>query len=365
MPEPVTGILDVGPRGPGALRQPTFGWTRKPNDAFVAEPLWRRYGLRPGVRLTGEVRPGPHGRTDLASILTVNGKPPEEWAKLPDFETRDAVDPTQRLRLETDAASTSMRVLDLLTPIGRGQRALIVAAPRTGKTILLQQLAAAVAQNHPDVVRIALLIDERPEECTDFRRNFKGEVYASTNDHEAAAHLRVAQLTLDYAKRRAEAGEDVLMVLDSITRLGRAANLEQEGSGRTMSGGVDVKALQMPKKTFGAARTMEGGGSLTIVGTALIETNSRMDELIFREFKGTGNMEIVLDRPTADARIFPAIDIEASGTRKEHLLLGRDLAAHQNLRRALVGQKPPAGMQHLLGLVAKTKSNAELLRGFG
>ena len=257
-----------------------------------------------------------------------------------------------------------MRIVDLFCPIGKGQRALIVSPPKAGKTMLMQQLAHAISRNHPAIELAVLLIDERPEEVTDMRRSIKGEVFASSSDSERGLHVRLAQLVLEYARRKVETGKDVVVLLDSLTRLGRAFNIHQRSSGRTMSGGVDARALEIPKRMFGAARKIEGGGSLTIIATALIQTESRMDELIFQEFKGTGNMELVLDRELADERIFPAINLGLSGTRREELLFGDAVYRHQDLRRAVSRMRPREAMLAIHKLLEKYPTNAELLSKF-
>jgi transcription termination factor Rho len=278
-----------------------------------------------------------------------------------DFGSQTAIDPKEQLILEHPKATTSMRVIDLISPVGKGQRGLIVAPPRTGKTVLLQQIAQSTTLNHPEVKIVVALVDERPEEVTDMRRSVQGDVFASSNDQPVENHIRLAQLTLEYAKRWVEAGNDVLVLLDSLTRLGRAFNLGTPGSGRTMSGGIDARALEIPRKIFGSARNLEGGGSLTILATALTETNSRMDDFIFEEFKGTGNMELVLNRNLADRRIWPAIDILSSGTRKEELLLGDRIGAHNALRRFLARHPIDDAIQMLLRGMEKSPTNGDLL----
>jgi transcription termination factor Rho len=357
-----SGILELHPKGHGYLRDPARNFKAGPNDAFVAAPLLARFALRQGLRLSGRTDgPAPGGGRKLAEVIEVEGKPPEAYAAHRNFDELTAVDPHDRIRLETGAEPLGMRVMDLLTPVGKGQRGLIVAPPRSGKTILLQQIAAAVAANHPEMRLLVLLIDERPEEVTEMRRTVRGEVIASSSDHDAEDHIRLAQLTVDRAKRIAEAGGEVLILLDSLTRLARAYN-KAASSGRTMSGGVDVRALDVPKRLFGAARTFDEGGSLTVLATALVETGSRMDEVIFQEFKGTGNMEVVLDRRLADRRVWPAIDLQQSGTRKEERLLGTEALERVTfLRRSLASLKPVDAMESLVRQLAKFPSNAAFL----
>jgi transcription termination factor Rho len=301
----------------------------------------------------------------VAELLEIEGHAPEQYLSLRLFDDLTAIDPRDRIRLETGPEPMGMRVMDLLTPIGKGQRGLIVAPPRTGKTILLQQMAEAVATNHPEVHLLVLLIDERPEEVTEMRRSVRGEVIASSSDHTTEEHIRLAQLTVDRAKRIAETGGQVLILLDSLTRLARAYN-KGSNSGRTMSGGIDIRALDVPKRLFGAARTFDEGGSLTVLATALIDTGSRMDEVIFQEFKGTGNMEVVLDRKLADRRVWPAIDLQQSGTRKEELLLDPETLSRVTLlRRSLAGMKPAEAMESLIRQMSKYASNADFLEKIG
>jgi transcription termination factor Rho len=281
-----------------------------------------------------------------------------------DFGMHDAVSPNEVIRLEGPQSDPAMRIVDLFCPLGKGQRALIVSPPKAGKTILLQQIAQAINSNYPGIELIVLLIDERPEEVTDMRRTIKGEVFASSNDNDYPSHVRLAQLVPEYAKRKAETGKDVVLLLDSLTRLGRAFNVNQKSSGRTMSGGVDIRALEVPKRIFGAARKLENGGSLTIVATILVDTNSRMDELIFQEFKGTGNMELVLDRDLANERIFPAINLGVSGTRREELLFGSDLQQYQVLRRTIARLSTREAMLAVQKLIRIYPSNSKLLSSF-
>jgi transcription termination factor Rho len=361
-----SGVLEMHPKGYGFLRDPARNFKVATSDVYVGTPLLSKFHLRQGVKLTGLVHEPRQGEGPrLAELLEIEGRTPEQYLGLRGFDELTAIDPHEVIRLETGAEPLGMRVMDLLTPVGKGQRGLIVSPPRSGKTILLQQMAAAVAANHPELHLIVLLIDERPEEVTDMRRSVKGEVIASSSDHSVEEHIRLAQLTVDRAKRIAESGGQVLILLDSLTRLARAYN-KGSNSGRTMSGGMDIKALDVPKRLFGAARKFEEGGSLTVLATCLIETGSRMDELIFQEFKGTGNMECVLDRRLADRRVWPAIDIQQSGTRKEERLLTPETLARVTLlRRTLAGMKPIEAMEGLVKQLGKCSSNAEFLEKIG
>lgn len=375
MPETFTGILEIVERGHGFLRRVSLALVPQQMDPFVHRSLNEANNLRPGVFVEAEIGPGQRGGRQVEKILKINDRDPAEWAKLPELEMLTAITPSEQIVLEKkpsraaktadkEKPDTSMRVVDLISPVGKGQRALIVAPPRSGKTILLQQIAQAVSRNHPKIHLILLLLDERPEEVTDMRRAVQGEVFASSNDAPLESHLRLAQLVTEYAKRRVEAGEDVVLLLDSLTRTGRAFNLGQRASGRTMSGGLDARALEIPRKIFGAGRQIEGGGSLTIIATILVGTGSRMDEFIFEEFKGTGNMELVLDRALADQRIFPAINIPASGTRREELLFGKKTAQYQAVRRALHAMPAKEAMMTLLKALATTPDNKTLLQKF-
>ncbi len=360
--KPFTGMLEmIGDKKFGFIREFRPELPKGPNDAFMPPPLIRKFKLRDGVLLEGTLRPGRKGDMQVHRVHKVMGLPPETWARTKDFESGQIIYPREKLNLVTGPTDVTMRVIDLAAPLGKGQRALIVAPPRTGKTYILKQMAAAIAQNHPEVELVALLVDERPEEVTDFRRSTPATVFASSNDREEDNHVRVSTLALEYAKRLVEMRRDVVLLLDSLTRLGRTFNLYMEGSGRTLSGGLDARAMQIPRRIFGAARNIEGGGSLTIIATALIETGSRMDEVIFEEFKGTGNAEIVLDREMANKRIFPAINLRKSGTRNEELLLGDKVEQHHRLFRALNSRHPIEAMQALLRHIQKTSSNEELL----
>jgi transcription termination factor Rho len=322
-----------------------------------------RYGLREGVMIKGLVQqPRKQQGPRLREITDVDGMPPDDYLKVKSFDQLTPINPDKWYKLETGPQPLSTRVMDLLTPLGRGQRALIVAAPRTGKTILLQHIANGIATNYPEVKLIVLLIDERPEEVTDMQRNVRGEVVASSLDMDVESHVRLSKLTIERARRLAEMGRDVFVLLDSITRLARAFNKYVGNTGRTMTGGVDIKAMDVPKKLFATARAFEEGGSLTIVGTALVETGSRMDDLIFQEFKGTGNMELVLDRKLSDRRVYPAIDISQSGTRREELLHPPDtLHAVTMLRRTLNSMNPVDAMEQLTKQLGRFKTNDEFL----
>jgi transcription termination factor Rho len=362
-----SGVLEMHPKGYGFLRDPARNFKAGNQDVYVGSPLLAQFGLRQGVRVTGRVEPAERrGESPrLAELLEIEGRSPDQYLGMRGFDDLTAIDPHDRIQLETGPEPLGMRVMDLLTPIGKGQRGLIVAPPRTGKTILLQQMAAAVAQNHPELHLFVLLVDERPEEVTEMKRSVRGEVIASSSDHTTEEHIRLAQLTVDRAKRIAEAGGQVLILLDSLTRLARAYN-KGSNSGRTMSGGVDIKAMDVPKRLFGAARTFDEGGSLTVMATALVETGSRMDELIFQEFKGTGNQEVVLDRRLADRRVWPAIDILQSGTRKEERILDPQTLANVTLlRRSLSELKPVEAMESLVRQLAKYPSNQAFLDKIG
>ncbi len=359
------GVLEILPDGFGFLRSPEYSYLPSPDNIYLAPSQIRRYGLRTGNLVRGVIRPPqPDERyVALAHIETINGEAPEKLAEVPHFDDLTPLYPEERLTLETgDPGDLEMRIMDLLTPIGKGQRGLIVAPPRTGKTVLLQKLANSIVKHNPECTLIILLIDERPEEVTDMERTVPAEVIASTFDESAARHVQVAEMVINKAKRMVEYGKDVVILLDSITRLGRAYNTEVPHSGKILSGGVDANALKGPKRFFGAARNIEFGGSLTIIATALIETNSRMDEVIFEEFKGTGNMELHLDRTLADRRIWPAIEVRRSGTRKEELLLDpEELKRIWVLRKVLNEMNPVEAMTLLKGKLKSFKTNAEFL----
>lgn len=357
----VEGVLDTEVKGQNAyLRRPEKNYLPSPDDPEIPKHLVQKLRLRPGSLIVAGAQ--QRGKLVVQRVESVDGLPPEQAWNRPDFGSLTVIDPIRRIRLETTSKEYLTRVLDLIAPIGFGQRALIVAPPKTGKTIMLQKIAQAIAANHPEAVLMVLLVDERPEEVTDMRRSIRGEVYASSSDRSSADHLKVAEMTLERAKRLVEQGKDVVILLDSITRLARAYNKEVESSGRTMSGGVDSKALEKPKRIFGAARNCEEGGSLTIIGTALIDTGSRMDEVIFEEFKGTGNMEVTLDRALAEKRIFPAVNIPQSGTRKEEkLFTPKEYEKIRLLRVALSNYKPVEAMEKLLNKLSEFRSNDEFL----
>ena len=358
------GVLECLPDGFGFLRAPEYNYLPGPDDVYVSPSQIRRFDLRTGDTVSGQIRPPKEGERYFALIKVdaINFEPPEESRNKIFFDNLTPLYPDQRWKLETTRDNASGRVMDLLTPIGKGQRGLIVAPPRTGKTMLLQNIANSITTNHPEANLIVLLIDERPEEVTDMQRSVRGEVISSTFDEPAARHVQVAEMVIEKAKRLIEHKRDVVILLDSITRLARAYNTVVPPSGKVLSGGVDSNALQRPKRFFGAARNIEEGGSLTIVATALIDTGSRMDDVIFEEFKGTGNMEIHLDRKLVDKRVFPAIDINKSGTRKEELLMPREeLNRVWILRKVLNPLSPVESMELLLDKLGKTRSNAEFL----
>ncbi len=361
--EPGGGVLEMHPNGYGFLRDTKNNYMRELTDPFVPGSMIDKFGLREGVIVNGMVQPGRRQQGPrLREVLDVDGMPPENYKDVKTFDQLTPINPESWLRLETGPEPMTTRVMDLLTPLGKGQRALIVSPPRAGKTILLQHISLGISTNFPDVKLIVLLIDERPEEVTDMRRAVKGEVVASSLDRDIESHVRLSQLVVERCKRLAEMGKDVVLLMDSITRLARAFNKWVGNTGRTMSGGVDIKAMDIPKKLFATARLFEEGGSLTIAGTALIDTGSRMDELIFQEFKGTGNMELVLDRRLADRRVWPAIDITQSGTRREEKLLPPEvLRAVTMLRRTLATMHPVEAMEQLTAKLAKFPSNREFI----
>ena len=361
--EPGSGILEMHPNGYGFLRDPNANYIRQMTDPFVPGSMIEKYRLREGLLLNGLVQPGRRQQGPrLKEITDVDGMNPDDYCNVKNFDELTPINPEAWLKLETGSEPLTTRVMDLLTPLGKGQRALIVAPPRTGKTILLQHISQAITKNHPEIYLVVLLIDERPEEVTDMRRAVHGEVVASSLDREIESHVRLSQLVVERCKRLTEMGRDVFLLMDSITRMARAFNKWVGNTGRTMSGGVDVKALDIPKKLFATARLFEEGGSLTIVATALIDTGSRMDELIFQEFKGTGNMELVLDRKLADRRIWPAIDIGQSGTRREEKLLSPEtLHAVTMLRRTLASMHHVDAMEQLTSKLAKFKTNQDFI----
>jgi transcription termination factor Rho len=358
------GVLEILPDGYGFLRSPDYNYLPGPDDIYVSPSQIRKFDLKTGDSISGNVRPPHEGEKyfALVKIEAINFESPEETRNKILFDNLTPLYPQERIKMETVREGTSARVMDLLTPVGKGQRGLIVAPPRTGKTMLLQSIANSITSNHPEVVLIVLLIDERPEEVTDMQRSVKGEVISSTFDEPAARHVQVAEMVIEKAKRLVEHKRDVVILLDSITRLARAYNTIVPPSGKVLSGGVDSNALQRPKRFFGAARNIEEGGSLTIIATALVDTGSRMDEVIFEEFKGTGNMEIILDRKLVDKRVFPAIDIQRSGTRKEELLIPKeDLQRIFVLRRVLNPLSPVESMELLISRLEKVRNNAEFL----
>ncbi len=362
------GVLEVLPDGYGFLRAPAYNYLAGPDDVYVSPSQIRRFDLQTGDTVSGQVRSPKEGERyfALVKVEAVNFEPPDHTRSRVFFENLTPLYPERRITLETTSDNMSGRVMDLMTPIGMGQRGLIVAPPRTGKTMLLQNLANSIAKNHPEIYLIVLLIDERPEEVTDMQRSVKGEVISSTFDEPAQRHVQVAEMVIEKAKRLVEYKKDVVILLDSITRLARAYNTVVPSSGRVLSGGVDSNALQRPKRFFGSARNIEKGGSLTIIATALIDTGSRMDDVIFEEFKGTGNMEIHLDRKLTDRRVFPSIDIIKSGTRKEELLIPKDdLNRIYVLRKVLTSLSPVEAMELMLGRMAKTQTNAEFLASMG
>src|ERR1700760_149589 len=358
------GVLEGLPDGFGFLRAPEYNYLPGPDDVYVSPSQIRRFDLRTGDTVSGQIRPPKEGERYFALIKVdaINFEPPEEARNKIFFDNLTPLYPQARLKMETVKDNFSGRVMDLLTPIGKGQRGLIVAAPRTGKTMLLQNIANSIKTNHPEVSLIVLLIDERPEEVTDMQRSVKGEVISSTFDEPAARHVQVAEMVIEKAKRLVEHKRDVVILLDSITRLARAYNTIVPPSGKVLSGGVDSNALQRPKRFFGSARNIEEGGSLTIIATALIDTGSRMDDVIFEEFKGTGNSEIILERKLVDKRVFPAIDIQRSGTRKEELLIPKeDLSRIWVLRKVLNPLSPVEAMELLIDKLGKTRANSEFL----
>jgi transcription termination factor Rho len=362
-PEPGSGYLEISEKGFGFLRTEANHFHPKPTDIFVTPDTIKRSFLREGSHIVGPTQP-PHRGTSpqLKSVDRVNDMAFEDYTKAVRFENLTSIDPIEKYRLETSPDLIETRVIDMVTPIGKGTRGLIVAAPRTGKTTILKQVANAVAANHPEVHVMVLLIDERPEEVTDFQRSVKAEVVASSNDQDLETHVRLSRFMIERCRRMVECGKDVFVLMDSLTRIARAYNNVHGGSGRTMTGGVDARALEIPRRMFASARKIENGGSLTIIATALVDTGSRMDELIFQEFKGTGNMELILDRKLSDRRLFPAIDIPKSGTRKEEKLFPKNqIEAVRKLRRMMVDLNPVEAMETLVAALKKHKTNDELL----
>jgi transcription termination factor Rho len=359
------GVLQVMDEGYGFLRSEDFSYLPGPDDVYVSPSQIKRFGLRTGHIVSGQIRPPKDNERFFALLRVdaVNMMDPEEVKSKKPFDSLTPLYPESRVQLETDQKNLSMRVMDLLCPIGKGQRGLIVAQPKTGKTILLQQIANSITTNHPEIILIVLLIDERPEEVTDMERSVKAEVVSSTFDEPPERHVQVADMVLEKAKRMVELGFHVVILLDSITRLARAHNAVVPHSGKILSGGIDANALHRPKRFFGSARNIEQGGSLTIIATALIDTGSRMDDVIFEEFKGTGNMELVLDRRLSDRRVFPSIDVNRSGTRKEELLMSSaELARVWILRKLLSEMNPVEAMEFLLERMKRANSNREFLK---
>ncbi|MGO8836097.1 MAG: transcription termination factor Rho [Limisphaerales bacterium] len=358
-----SGYLEISEKGFGFLRTVANHFHPKPTDIFVTPDTIRRSFLREGSHVEGPTQP-PHRGTSpqLKSVDKVNEMPFEEYTKAVRFENLTTIDPIEKFKLETSPDLIETRVIDLVTPIGKGTRGLIVSPPRSGKTTILKQICNAITANHPEVHALVLLIDERPEEVTDFQRSVKAEVVASSNDQDLETHVRLSRFMIERCRRIVESGKDVFVLMDSLTRIARAYNSVHGGSGRTMTGGVDARALEIPRKMFASARKIENGGSLTILATALIDTGSRMDELIFQEFKGTGNMELILDRKLSDRRLFPAIDIPKSGTRKEEKLYSpKQIEAIRKLRRMMVDLNPIEAMETLTAALKKHKTNDELL----
>ena len=357
------GYLEISEKGFGFLRTPENHFCPKPVDVFVTPDTIKRCFLREGAHIEGTLQP-PHRGTSaqLKNPEKINGILFADYVKTVRFENLTTIDPIEKYQLETTPDLLETRIIDLVTPIGRGTRGLIVAPPRTGKTTILKQISNAITTNHPEVHVMVLLIDERPEEVTDFQRSVKAEVVASSNDQDLETHVRLSRFMIERCRREVEAGKDVFVLLDSITRVARAYNSVHGGSGRTMTGGVDARALEIPRKMFASARKIEGGGSMTIIATALVDTGSRMDELIFQEFKGTGNMELILDRKLSDRRLFPALDIPKSGTRKEEKLFApKNLEPIRKLRRMMVDLNPVEAMETLVTACKKHKTNDELL----
>jgi transcription termination factor Rho len=357
------GVLEIPPSlgGYGFVRKLDHEFTKTAKDPFLTPDMISFYDLRQGLVIEGELDQDIKGNLRVGSIEKINDKAPDAWTQLSRYEHQTPIMPVEQITLAKTADEIDLRVVDLIAPIGKGQRAIIVAPPRTGKTVLLKRIAHAIDEYHPDIQLAVLLVDERPEEVTDFMRTTKGRVFASSNDKPTESHVRISELALSYVKRKAEAGEDAVLLIDSLTRLGRAYNAAATNSGRTMSGGMDIRALEIPKKIFGSARKIEGGGSLTIIATCLVETNSRMDDLIFEEFKGTGNMELVLDRELANDRVFPAINIASSGTRNEERFIEGSLDERNMVRRYLLKKSPKESMTSLLQVLSRTHSNTELL----
>jgi transcription termination factor Rho len=363
---PVEGVLELSQSRAGQLLDPARNGKARNNDPFIAKELVRRFKLKRGSYIKATAFPDGHGSPKVRFIESSDGLAPEERRRSPEFTSLTTITPNEQLRLETKDGKMTVRTMDLFCPIGKGQRGLIVAPPRTGKTTLLCDIALGVLENHPECHVMMVLIDERPEEVTDIKRHVPAEIYASSNDEPIKSHIEIADIAIERAKRLVEVGKDVVILLDSLTRLARAHNSSKGGGGRTMTGGLDIRALEKPRQLFSAARNTEEAGSLTIIASALIETGSRMDDLIFQEFKGTGNMEMVLDRKVAEMRIWPAINIASSGTRREELLISEDdLEKIHFFRRALVPLKITEAAETMTSRLSKTKTNAELLKLLG
>jgi len=357
-----SGILELSDKGFGFLRQAGKNYQPSKDDVFVNPNVARELRLREGLLVEGQMVPTNRGGYEVLNITRINGEKVDSYHQTQLFNSLTVIDPIEPFHLETDATTVSTRCLDLFCPVGKGTRGLIVAPPRSGKTVLLKQIANSITSNHPETDLMIMLVDERPEEVTDFHRATKGEVFASSNDEDLKSHVHLPKLVIEIAKRRVEFGRDVVILIDSLTRLARAFNNYMANSGRTMSGGIDARAMEIPRKIFAAARNTEEGGSLTILATILVDTGSRMDELIFQEFKGTGNMELVLDRGMAERRIFPAIDLYKSGTRKEEKLLPTDVLNKVHiLRRELAGRNPIEATESIVRAMQKTKSNRDIL----
>src|SRR5260221_1763489 len=362
-----SGYLEISEKGFGFLRSPDNHFQPNPSDIFVPPDTIKKNFLREGCHVSGGLQPPHRGNSpQLKTVESVNNMPFADYTKSVRYENLTSIDPIDKFRLETSPDLLETRIIDLVTPLGKGPRGLIVAPPRTGKTTILKQIANAITENHPDVHVMVLLIDERPEEVSDFQRSVKAEVVASSNDQDLETHVRLSRFMIERCRRMVEAGKDVFVLLDSITRVARAYNSVHGGSGRTMTGGVDARALEIPRKMFAAARKIEEGGSLTILATALVDTGSRMDELIFQEFKGTGNMELVLERKLSDRRLFPAIDIPKSGTRKEEKLFSKNqIEAIRKLRRMMVELNHVEAMETLIAALKNPKTNEQLLAKLG
>ena len=356
-----SGVVEINEKGYGFIRKLDYEFTKSNKDPFLYPEEVRYNNLKTGLTLRGTLEKDQKGNLHVATIDGLMDAPLEKWTKAKRFELQTPIMPIDHLKLGFHADDVELRVMDLIAPIGKGQRSLIVAPPRTGKTVLLKKIAHAIDKHYPNVHLAVLLVDERPEEVTDFMRTTKGKVFASSNDKPTMSHVRISEMALGYVKRLAEMGEDAVLLIDSLTRMGRAYNAAQSNSGLTLSGGLDIRALEIPKKIFGSARKIEHGGSLTIIATALVETNSRMDDLIFEEFKGTGNMELVLDREIANDRVFPAINVSASGTRNEVKFIKDSIEERNMVRRYLLKKSPRESMVSLLQVLKRTESNDELL----